>query len=89
MYTEKRKDYTKKRCKIFCIYFQNSTIKKDINKNKRKEEEILIQILDKIAKIGETDHFYNCQSLKELYNKLDIISSCIQSNFGLKIGINE
>lgn len=69
MKNEKEKNNT---CKIFCIYF-NGYGKKGGD------------LLEKIAKIGETNKYYNSNSLDSLYQAFDKISEAIQTNYKLKL----
>ena len=61
-------------CKIFCIYFGNSS-KQSYGEN----------LLRQIAQIGGTDNFYNSNSLESLYETFDKISDAIQTNYKLKL----
>lgn len=68
-------------CKIFSIYFENKEKEYDFGSFEGKAKEIL----QKIAKLGETDHYYNSDSLEQLYNIFNIINEAIQINYKLKL----
>ena len=72
MKNEKLRDIS---CKIFCIYFGK-------NSNLRSEGK---KLLKQIAQIGQTDNYYNPNSLESLYETFDKISNAIQTNYKLKL----
>ena len=67
--------------KIFCIYFKNKEKDYDIGDCKGKSEEIL----NEIAKIGETNKVYNSDSLETLCKAFERINEAIETNYRLKL----
>ena len=68
-------------CKIFSIYFKNKEKQYDFGNFEGKAEEIL----QRIAQLGETNHYYNSDSLQQLYNIFNLINEAIQTNYKLKL----
>ena len=68
-------------CKIFCIYFKNNEKKYDFGDWEGKSEEIL----QTIAQLGETGHYYTSISLEELCRTFEVINKAIQTNYKLKL----
>ena len=69
-------------CKIFSIFFKNKEKRYDFGKWEGKAE----MILQEIAKLGETENYYNSNSLNELYKIFGKINEAIQINYKLKLG---
>lgn len=67
--------------KIFCIFFKNNEEKYDFGNWKGKAE----INLQEIAEYGNTQHFYNSNSLITLYNTFGAINEAIQVNYKLKL----
>ena len=61
-------------CKIFCIYFKNTT------HNKEGEEN-----LNDIAKLGETEKIYEPDSLQKLCEVFIKIANIIETNYKLEL----
>lgn len=60
--------------KIYTIYFQSNYCEAEAK-----------NLLKNIARIGETDDFYNPNSLESLYLTFDKISDAIQKSYKLKL----
>ena len=64
-------------CRIFTIYFRNKEKKYNFGNFEGKAEEIL----QKIAKLGNTEHYYDSNSLSKLYKIFNIINEAIQNKY--------
>ena len=71
-------------CKIFSILFKNNDSSYEFDKVIGQAE----NILQKIAELGGTNHYYTSETLLELNNTFKLINDSIKNNFGLKINLN-
>ena len=62
-------------CKIFCIYF----------KRESKRNHLAQNLLEEIAKLGESEKIYNSNSLLSLCEVFNQIADIIQTNYKLKL----
>ena len=68
-------------CKIYSIYFKNMDQQYEIGESKGKSN----IVLQKIAEIGGTQHYYTPRNLHELCDTFKTISDAIQTNYKLKL----
>lgn len=81
-------DEEKKRedsCRIYCIYFKNKEKKYDFGECEGKAEEIL----QEIAKIGDTKDIFTSDSVKSLCKNFEQISKAIQTNFSIQTNLKD
>ena len=57
-------------CRIFCIYLDSPWIRDDD----------IYDILQKVARYGNTEHLFKCESLDKFYHQFHQIYSSIQIN---------
>ncbi len=69
--------------KIYCIYFNNKEETYNFGDCKGKS----LEILNEIAKIGETNYVYESDSLKSLCDAFYRINEAIETNYRLKLKI--
>ena len=67
--------------RIFCISFKNKEKKYDFGNIEGKAE----KMLQEIAELGQTQQYYNSDSLLELSKIFNRINEAIQTNYKLKL----